>query len=127
MDVKSIVGSASDALSNNKLIFGVINNPLYTTLLLIAISLIFIFVLFKPDDKKSIIRYVIGFGITVLIVQFVHFYSCKAELSKAKKCSITEDIIKTGANEIMSISPDTMPIEPLITDNNLTLKQIVLN
>jgi hypothetical protein len=123
MDVSNIINGAAATIRNNKLTTNIINNPLYTSLLLLAISLIFIFIIIQPSDKKSILRYAFWFGLIILVVQFTHYYCCKFELEKNKRNEVTEAIIK-GSSEILS--DDVVAITPRISDNNLTLKQIII-
>src|SRR5208337_5070627 len=78
-DVGGAVNAAADWLCGSALVKGIVNNPIFTALLLTAIAIVIILGMyyreFRSGGKKKMIRMTIYLLFAVAIVVFVHHYA----------------------------------------------------
>jgi Mn2+/Fe2+ NRAMP family transporter len=112
-DVGGAVNAAADWLCGSALVKGIVNNPIFTALLLTAIAIVIILGMyyreFRSGGKKKMVRMTIYLLFAVAIVVFVHHYAVERCIRTEAAQKGVRDVFQ-GIAQSRQINPTSVTI-----------------
>ncbi len=116
LDIGNAVNRVADWVCETPIIRGVVNNPVFTALLIVAIIVVIAMALYSRDIKRNGVKRALRFAVycflAVLTVTFIHHYAVKRDAQKSVSQKGIQDVFSsieanraTGGHGVIPVLP----------------------